>query len=167
MIDIEKSLQDQKKHIKGVKPKPCVLLDLDGSISNDYKRFDRLRKKEISWKEYFFLSFKDKPIEKTYKLIKEIQKKYPDVEIIVSTGRPVYIYKQTKKWVHDLGIMAKKFLMRPAYNFEKNHILKEKNLKKVWSQGYFVVLAVEDNIEAIYMYKKHKVAVFEVKRKMG
>ena len=142
--------------------KKCVILDLDGSIANDSLRAKDLKDKLISWRSYFLRSGEDTVIRETLEFLRTI----PDeIDIIVSTGRPQFTKKVTKKWIEDHleGIKIKDYLMRPNHSFIKNERLKEQNLDIILKKGYEVYVAIEDNPRAIEMYKRRKINVREVK----
>ena len=130
---------------------------MDGSISDDSPRAKEELEtpKKKNWNKYFARCDEDEVIEDTLKVIQEIQKNHPEVTIVVTTGRPVWTQHKTRNWLINIGLRASKYFMRKG--FEKNHILKENNLKKAWKEGFYCVLAIDDNQKAIDMYKEKNV----------
>ena len=149
------------------KNKKIIILDMDGCISNDKWRRDKLldkRNTEVStWKEYFDLCPQDVPIPSTLFTLDLLKEHY---DIVVSTGRPDSIKKETLEWLKtNCEITPYAIFMRPQGVYSSNSITKSNNLDNIIESLEVHpsdITAFEDNTDAIDMYKRRNIRVIEV-----
>lgn len=92
--------------------KRCVVIDLDGVISNASARQPLL---DEDWAAYHAALSQDPPIEPTLSVIKGLSN--AGYDILVCTGRPARYDKPTLEWLNKYEVPAVELLMRPDNDY--------------------------------------------------
>ena len=139
-----------------------VILDLDGTISDDRWRLDRIKEHEednfTKYHEYHSLAPWDEPVNSDlYRGVRH--------DLVVFTVRPNLYYHSTKEWLRRHGIPVVGLLMRDINDFRDPPTVKSDMLDKLYkahlelrgSPGPKIERAVDDNEEIVKMYRSRGV----------
>ena len=77
------------------------------------------------------------------------------------TGRPERLRTRTSCWLAFNHIKSDLLIMRPDYNYEKDFIIKERELLKL-EKNYNIVCAYDDREKNIEMFKRHNIKAVKV-----
>ncbi len=87
-----------------------VVFDLDGTLSDDRHRLDRIND---SWDDYHARCTFDKPYQSAINLARMYGEK---TDVVICTGRPEAFYAYTEDWLANQGVFPVEILMRPKWN---------------------------------------------------
>jgi hypothetical protein len=136
-----------------------IILDLDGTISNDAWRLDRIREDVPSsfekYHAYHSLSAFDEVMnEDLFRGTKH--------DVAIFTGRPILYQPVTEEWLKRNGIMYKVLMMRSLSDTRPAAELKQEffvNLVKAHKEAFpknrlKVVSAYDDSMDVVRMFRK-------------
>ena len=115
----------------------AVIFDIDGTLSDHSHRIKYLIEKH-DHKLYYSLCTED-PV---FQDVLDILNTYK-IKIIMLTGRPERLRTRTFCWLAFNHIKSDLLIMRPEYNYEKDFIIKERELLKL-EKKYNIVCAYDD-----------------------
>jgi hypothetical protein len=125
------------------KSKPCVLVDIDGTIANTKHRERFVISpvpKERKWKEFFDEMDKDTVI-------------IPTAEMVARYCRPDNKQKETKEWLKQNNVPYHILIMKNKQEYRlKGALFKAKVAGKLQDEGYNIKLAIDDEEEVRQMY---------------
>ena len=115
----------------------AVIFDIDGTLSDHSHRIKYLIEKH-DHKLYYSLCT-EHPV---FQDVLDILNTYK-IKIIMLTGRPERLRTRTSCWLAFNHIKSDLLIMRPDYNYEKDFIVKERELLKL-EKKYNIVCAYDD-----------------------
>lgn len=148
--------------------KDCILCDIDGVFTDSrewYKYFPKNGNREI-WNAFQAKCDECCPPNKPF--INYLKETYKDKYIVFFTAREAteYLVEATTRQIHDYsdGYFTVgdncDLVMRPLNNFIEDYKVKELMLEKYIFPKYNVLLAIDDNIDNINMFKSKGIEVY-------
>lgn len=132
----------------------CVLVDMDGTLSNANHRQHFVVCKPKNWNAFNKGMAEDPVIEHTRRLIKII---HPELPVIILTARPIEYKPQTVEWLERHEILYDAIYMRPLKDYRQDFIVKKELLDLVRTDGFNPVLAFDDREAVAKMYRDNGV----------
>ncbi len=140
----------------------CVLVDLDGTLSDCEHRKHFIEKTPKNWKEFLDPRrvSSDPLVEPVAKVVRALADTYP---IIYVSGRTKALYGPTKEWLtkHDLWIPPHKLFMRPLNDFRSDVVVKREllaTIRKEWNPW----LAIDDRTSVVAMWRDEGLTCLQV-----
>ena len=142
--------------------KRIAIFDVDGVISDHRHREHHVLKDPKNWDSFYAEMGKDLLVQDTFQLMKSLVNN--GWEIIFITGREMTIekYHTTINWFKDNEIYIHGNLhMRPENDRREDYEIKEEKVRKyVLERNYDVIIAFDDRIQNIEMYKRLGITCF-------
>lgn len=133
----------------------AVIFDIDGTLSDHSHRIKYLIEKH-DHKLYYSLCTEDTVFQDVLDILNTYK-----IKIIMLTGRPERLRTRTSCWLAFNHIKSDLLIMRPDYNYEKDFIIKERELLKL-EKKYNIVCAYDDREKNIEMFKRHNIKAVKV-----
>ncbi len=137
----------------------CIIFDLDGTIVSIKNRVHTLSGENKCWDEFHKLSESSPQIVDVCKLYRQLEEKY---SIYIMTGRNVSYENITIKWLKSYDIKFDFIFMRPNGDYSNGGELKREWLREL-SYGHKVIMAIDDDISCINMFRSENVTTLQVK----
>lgn len=130
---------------------PCVIVDIDGTISDPSHRLHHVTGDNRNWNAFFSEMDKDACHEPIRKLIEILIQKTP---IVLCSGRPEDYRNETEMWLASNLILYNKLYMRPSGDMRADHIVKAELLDKIRANGYEPWLVIDDRPTVVKMWRE-------------
>lgn len=146
---------------------PCVIFDIDGTLSDNEHRQHHLDKRPKDWKA-FFDACGDDPCHDYVLTLNHIiavafeTPIYRNHELFVFTGRPNNYRRQTVKWLNHNKVRYDHLSMRDEGDGRPDHVVKLEMLEQCRLTGYRPLFAVDDRPEVVEMWRANGVPCFVV-----
>jgi phosphoglycolate phosphatase-like HAD superfamily hydrolase len=140
-----------------------VIFDMDGTLSDDSWRRDRIVRKEdekIDWDYYHKDGIHDLPIEEICSLYRSLAAS--GYGMIILTGRPIAYKSQTEQWLHMFDLPFHSIYMRPPQDYSSNERLKLRLLSEHGLLPNRVLSVYDDNIKTIELLRENGYLTFHV-----
>lgn len=139
----------------------AIILDIDGTLSDNRWRLKLLKSKKITQDEYIDLSVRDKKIRKSWDIIFSCMEELydRDIRIIVLTERPYSDYYRSKAWLEFFDLYPTRIVMKPEGSKQCELSLKIEQLKLI-EEEFDIVGVFEDNEEILEYCKDNGIATF-------
>jgi hypothetical protein len=132
----------------------CILVDMDGTLSDASHRKHFVVCKPKNWNAFNKGMVDDPVIEHTARLVKVLHEEMP---IIILTARPIEYAQQTMDWLAKHSIPYDDLYMRPLKDYRQDFIVKKELLDLVRKNGYDPFLAFDDREAVAQMYRQNGV----------
>ena len=144
-----------------------VLVDLDGTISDETWRNDLARDKR--WEEYHEGLGDDPPFTDTIRLVRALFDAQDDVRLIGVTARPEKWRQRTAEWLIEQDVPLDLVLMRPNSDLRPAGEVKIDLLVAEFGDDWAdqVWFAMDDNQHVVKALENKNVTVFSVSARSG
>lgn len=138
----------------------AIIFDLDGTLANIDSRRAVLNDNPKDWDGFFKNIHSDIPNAPIVMLYKTLAKDNHHKMIIVS-GRPDKYQEDSIKWLNENNIVYDYLYMRKNGDRRPDYLIKEEVLEKIISQGFEVILSVDDRDSVVQMWRKHGITCLQ------
>ena len=125
-----------------VAPRPAVVFDIDGVLSDAAGRQHFLEDGRRDWAAFFEACGDDPVIEEVARLIDLLD---TSLAVILLTGRPLRVRPQTLAWLHRYGLRWDLLVMRDRGDYARVSQFKRGAVQELRRYGFDVRLAMEDD----------------------
>lgn len=132
-----------------------VIFDLDGTLSDSTNREHFI--KENKWDEFFDACGNDPVIKPVADLLAALFK--ANYRILIITGRPERVRKNTESWLLRNFIMYDRLYMRKDGDMRPNAEYKNEVLDSIVEP---ITFAVDDNVESARMFRSRGITCLQV-----
>lgn len=146
----------------------CIIVDIDGTISNSEHRLHHIKVKPKNWKLFFKESMNDPVYEDVHWLVNLLHE--TGNKILFVTARPENERENTIQWLHSTAGMEGKYeklYMRYPGDYRDDNIVKADILKDIRSDGYDPFLALDDRDHVVNMWREEGIFCFQVRNENG
>ena len=153
---------------------PFIIVDLDGSLSNDSHRQAKRpthSKNNEDWDAYHSLLHLDPVNWFIRDMIIDFGRRYPDSQVVLLTGRCAEQTRAaTESWLAIAGVRYDELIMKSKLDIE----MRNSEFKRMAFQNYLLrtkqhysdcMLAIEDLPEIIDLWKSYGIPVLQVHQK--
>ena len=140
-----------------VSPRPAVIFDIDGVLSDATGRqhfLDDDSSGKKNWRGFFDACGEDPLLEDVAALVEVVDR---DIAVVLLTGRPVRVQPQTLEWLARNHLRWDLLVMRNAGNYQHSPEFKRLTVKELRERGFAVKVAFEDDLRNIEMFKSEGV----------
>ncbi len=133
-----------------------VIFDLDGTLADCSHRLHFIQTKPKNWNAFFTGMANDKPIVPTVTLAQNLHE--GGHRLIFCTGRPIKHHGETQSWLRaHLGDWSidRPLFMRPFQDHRADDVLKEDLLDEMRQFGFRPVMAFEDRLRVVEMWRRN------------
>jgi len=132
----------------------AIIVDIDGTVAHMGDR-----RSPFDWKKVGL----DEPDQNVLSIIRALSNHY---EVFFVSGRDGSCYQETMDWLvmhYSHGINPGiNLLMRPAGNFEKDSIIKERIFKENFEGKYYIEMLFDDRDQVVKKYREMGLTVAQV-----
>lgn len=140
--------------------KRAIIFDLDGTLANIDKRRAYLNENPKDWDGFFTGITDDLPNNSIVMLYKILESRNEHTMIIVS-GRPDKYKLESVDWLERHGINYDYLYMRKSGDRKPDYLIKEEVLDEIVSNGFEVVLSVDDRNSVVQMWRKRGITCLQ------
>ncbi len=133
-----------------VEPGPCVVVDIDGDLSDAVSRQHYIEYPRRDWRAFFDACGEDPVIEEIKILLDLLD---PALRVILLTGRPARVHPLTEAWLERYGIRWDALLMRDGGDYSQAREFKEEAVADLRRRGFDLRLAIEDDRRNVEMFR--------------
>jgi hypothetical protein len=142
------------------KPLPCIICDLDGTISDPTHRQHFLDKEPRDWDGFFKACVDDPVHEHVRQLLRMIRTH--GTYIMILSGRSHAVHNLTVNWLIQKKVPYYSLTMRKEKDHRDDTIIKREMLLQLRSDGYEPIFAIDDRPSVIQMWKSEGIPVLAV-----
>ena len=128
----------------------CVVVDIDGVLSDASTRQHYLEAPRRDWRAFFDACGDDPVIEEVKTLLDLLE---PDLRIVLLTARPHRVHHLTEAWLRRYKIRWDLLIMRPWGDYELSRDFKQSTVWELRSYGFDPQLAFEDDRRNVAMFR--------------
>lgn len=132
--------------------KKCIIVDLDGTLTNCEHRVKHVTKSPKDWDSFNAGMLSDTLNEWCAELIAGMKKQ--GVSIILLTGRDDDYRSQTETWLEKHSISYDQLYMRKAQDYREDHNIKSEIFLEFIAPHYETLFVVEDRLSVVEMWRK-------------
>ena len=132
----------------------CVIVDIDGVLADAEHRQHYLAPPWRDWDGFFAECGGDGVFEESKVFIELLD---PELLVVLLTSRPTWIQKTTTDWLERNEIRYDLLIMRPLGDFQASPGFKRDETETLRRHGYFPVLAIEDDMRNVRMYRNEDI----------
>jgi len=140
----------------------AILVDLDGTITDNTHRLPLIQGKWKRWDEYFTKAECDLPHKKEIAFVNDLKAR--GLRVILTSGRPERTRVLTSQWLTKHGVNWDMLFMRGDKDFRKNPVIKKEHLAKAREMGFEPVLGLDDHPEVVKMWMDEGVLAIYLER---
>ena len=145
--------------------KEAFICDLDGTLCNHEHRRHFVEGKHKNFEKFHELCPLDEPNPHVY-FMYQLLMDVPDLDPIITTGRPESYRAETELWLRRNGIIYEKLFMRPVTENGVDGIddalLKKGFLDTLRGKlGYKILFAIDDRQKVVDMWRANGVPCFQ------
>jgi hypothetical protein len=137
----------------------CVIVDLDGTLSDCNHRLHLIEGPKKNWDEFFEGCTNDPVIEPMFNLLKMF---YDDYKIVVITARPERNRELTTSWLVKNEIKFDALYMRKNVDFRKSPLVKSDLVDVAISNSFNPIYAFEDREDCCTMFRARGIFTLQV-----
>jgi hypothetical protein len=137
-----------------VVPGPCVVVDLDGTLSDASGRQHFLEQRPKDWKRFFAAVGDDPVLAHVARLLECLD---PSLQVVLLTARPVSTREATTAWLTRFAVDWDLLVMRAEGDFRPSPEAKREALRALVGVGFDVRLAVDDDPRNVAMFESEGV----------
>lgn len=140
--------------------KPCVLVDLDGTLANVDHRVGFVRTKPKNFKAFFEGMVHD-PVNEPVRIIVDslLSAGY---SMVIMTGRDGNYEKHSRDWLQKHNISYDDFYIRKIGDYRADYIIKSEMVKEIKENGWNPLFAIDDRPQVVRELRKNGIFVFDV-----
>lgn len=135
-------------------PTSCVLVDVDGVISDGWHRQHFLDGPKKRWQDFFRASVDDPPLLPGITLVDLIDEA---TLVVLLTARPESIHDDTVAWLARHEIRWDLLIMRGRRDHVSAPDVKRLAVEELRYAGYLPVLAIDDDLRNIAMFEEESI----------
>lgn len=128
----------------------AIIFDVDGVLADASNRQHFLKGVDPDWTGFFDACHQDPLIPESAKLLDLIDPKYT---IILMTGRPTAVQQKTLDWLEHFSLRWDMLIMRHHGDYSAAKKFKQNEIIELKDQGFTIVLAFEDDLRNVEMFK--------------
>jgi phosphoglycolate phosphatase-like HAD superfamily hydrolase len=133
-----------------VEPGACVVVDIDGVLSDAASRQHYIEYPRRDWRAFFDACGEDPVIEEIKILLDLLD---PALRVLLLTGRPARVHPLTEAWLERYGIRWDALLMREGGDYSQAREFKEEAIADLRRRGFDLRLAIEDDRRNVEMFR--------------
>jgi uncharacterized HAD superfamily protein len=137
----------------------CVIIDLDGTLSDCTHRLHFIEGPNKNWDTFFEGCVDDPVIEPMLNLIKMFK---DDYKIVIITARPERNREFTTQWLVANKIYFDALYMRKNVDFRKSPLVKSDLVDKAIADSYNPIYAFEDREDCCTMFRERGIFTMQV-----
>jgi hypothetical protein len=132
-------------------PGRCVLVDIDGVLSDASGRQHHLKNPEgrRDWRGFFGAVGEDEPLTAVPALLGLLD---PSLTVVLLSARPAWVFQLTVDWLHRHTMRWDLLILRGDDDLTQADAFKRDVLRDLRQTGWDVALAVDDDQRIIEMY---------------
>lgn len=158
MFEVFTNLRDRVSDIEVQFPN-CVIVDIDGTLSDTTHRQHYLEGKKKDWPGFFAAMSADPPHDYVVQLVAHISE---NNSVILCTGRPSNYMTPTQDWLDANGVEFDYLMMRRSGDNTADAIVKLAMLEHIRKCGVQVRFSIDDRPEVVKMWRANGVPCFQV-----
>ena len=141
-----------------------VIFDIDGTLADCTHRLHYIKSKPKNWPAFMRGVYEDTVIEP----IAIIARGWAlGNRVILCSGRSDDVREETERWLHDKlwghwGNKHAALYMRKSGDYRSDDIVKEEMLDHMLADGYRPVVAIDDRLRCINLWKRRGLLVLAV-----
>jgi phosphoglycolate phosphatase-like HAD superfamily hydrolase len=128
----------------------AVVFDLDGVLSDATERQHFVTGKRRDWDAFFDAVGDDAVIEDVARVLSLLA---ADVRIVLLTGRPLRVQRQTVAWLERHQLRWDLLIMRPSGDYAAAKSFKRRSIAELRAYGMQLELAFEDDRRNLEMFQ--------------
>lgn len=136
--------------------RPCILVDLDGTLLNNEHRQVHMQQNPPNWKR-FFEEMKHDVAYPEVRFLTNLMFLHTEAAVILITGRPSQYHGMTLQSLHDNGVCFTTLVMRAQTDNRSDVEVKLDMLKGIEHMGFKPMLCIDDRPEVVGMWRERGV----------
>ncbi|HEX6394837.1 MAG TPA: HAD family acid phosphatase [Acidimicrobiales bacterium] len=128
----------------------AVVFDLDGVLSDAASRQHYLERPARDWDAFFEACGDDPLIEEIARLLELLDS---SLAIVLLTGRPVRVQRQTMAWLSRYKLRWDLLVMRDFGDYRAAREFKRRSVHELREAGFELVLSFEDDRRNVAMFR--------------
>lgn len=137
-------------HTEPLPGAPCVVVDIDGVLSDASTRQHYLEAPRRDWRAFFDACGDDPVIEEVKTLLDLLD---DDLRVVLLTARPHRVHHLTEAWLRRYRIRWDLLIMRPWGDYELSRDFKQSTVWELRSYDFDPRLAFEDDRRNVAMFR--------------
>jgi len=137
----------------------CVIIDLDGTLSDTRHRQHHLEGPKPDWPGFFAACREDALFPEVKALTNAM---FAVADVFICTGRPSNYFEQTQDWLREHGIKYDAMIMRQAGDTRPDTVVKKNMLDLIRGRGWNVLFSVDDRPNVVEMWRANGVPCLAV-----
>jgi hypothetical protein len=132
-------------------PGRCVLVDIDGVLSDASGRQHHLKNPEgrRDWRGFFGAVGEDQPLTAVPALLSLLD---PALTVVLLSARPAWVFDLTVEWLHRHTMRWDLLILRGDDDLTQAAEFKRDVLSELRAMGWQIALAIDDDERIIEMY---------------
>jgi len=130
---------------------PIIIFDIDGTLADCRHRQKYLLQKPKNWKSFFAEALKDEPV-KAMQILNQSLAQSGSFSILLCTGRPESMRRQTEEWLKKHSIIFDGLLMRPEGDHRQDYSVKSEMLAGMDKKR--ILFVIDDRRQAVEMWRR-------------
>lgn len=148
---------DWEKELRNMR---CIIVDIDGTLSNIDHRLHHVLGMKPNWEKFFGELGKDKPHEEIQRLV-QIYSQTGFVVYLVS-ARPEDYRLQTEAWLEKHNVPFDFLFMRKKGDYRPDPIVKKEILDREFKDKSIIEFVVDDRPQVVEMWRENGLRVLAV-----
>lgn len=133
--------------------KPCIIVDIDGTLSDLTHRLHFIHQDKKNWDSFFANVLYDTAHNHIVDIVKVLGKSY---HIILCSGRPERCRADTLFWLKDNAVVFDELYMRKDGDHREDYLVKQELLEEIMID-YTPVAAIDDRKQVVDMWRSNGV----------
>jgi beta-phosphoglucomutase-like phosphatase (HAD superfamily) len=133
-----------------VVPGPCVVVDLDGTLSDASGRQHFLEQQPKDWKRFFAAVGDDPVLAHVARLLECLD---PELQVVLLTARPVSTSEATTAWLARFDVGWDLLVMRDVNDYRPSPEAKQDAVRALVGVGFDIRLAIDDDPRNVAMFE--------------
>jgi hypothetical protein len=140
--------------------KPCIIVDIDGTVCDARHRLHFLEKQPRDWPAFFAAMSEDKPFPAIIQLVKIMHR--CGYAILFCTGRSETYRPETTHWLQKHEVPFTWIIMRRKDDYRPDVIVKREMLDDIRAGGLQPLFAIEDKTDIVKMWRMNDLPCLQV-----
>lgn len=142
--------------------KPCVIFDIDGTLSDPSHRLHFVTGGRKDWPA-FFDAMGDDPVNEPIRWLATVMDDI-GLSVILTSGRPDSHRLVTEEWLLEHGIPFHGLYMRAAGDYRADNVVKSQILDGILADGYEVKLVIDDRQSVVDMWRERGLTCLQCRK---
>jgi len=125
----------------------CVIVDIDGTLTDTAHRAHHLQKKPKDWKAFNAAMHLDAPNLIIIDMVNALW--FAGYDIVLCSGRERANETITKEWLKQHGVDYDALFMRPTGDYRDDVLVKRELLEQIKAAGYSPQFAIDDRTKVV------------------